>query len=49
MTKLLLLVAFGAAGAALLHTARPAPRPAPMARLQAEENQRFAELCRRTS
>ncbi|MFI7415348.1 hypothetical protein ACIBU0_42610 [Streptomyces sp. NPDC049627] len=49
MTKLLLLTAFGAAGVALLHAARPVPGPAPMARLQTEENRRFAELCRGAS
>lgn len=48
MTKLL-LIAFGAASVALLHAVRPAPGPPPMARLQAEENRRFAELCRRAS
>ncbi|WP_432043292.1 hypothetical protein [Streptomyces cadmiisoli] len=49
MTKLLLLIAFGAAGAALLHAAQHAPSPTPMKRQQAKTNRRFAELCGRTS
>jgi hypothetical protein len=44
MTKLVLFTALGVAGVALLHSTRPAP--APMARLQNEENRRFAELRR---
>ncbi|MFF5020248.1 hypothetical protein [Streptomyces sp. NPDC001165] len=49
MTKPILLAALALAGLVLAHSVRTAPGPAPMARLQAEENRRFAELCRRTA
>jgi hypothetical protein len=48
MTKLLLLTAVGLVGVALLQPARTDRRPAPIARLQEEENRLFAELCRRS-
>lgn len=49
MTKLLLLSVFWLAGVAVLHAARPAPGIAPMARLQEEEDRRFADLYRKVS
>jgi hypothetical protein len=47
MTKLLLLIASDVALVVLRHATRPVRGPAPMKRLQVEENWRFTELCGR--